>query len=57
MSRMFRFIAIAHPRFRCSMLLMIDNHASFTEQGLFPAALAVTAWTEQTCGTPVGERR
>lgn len=39
------------------MLLMIDNHASFTEQGLFPAALAVTAWTEQTCGTPVGERR
>lgn len=39
------------------MLLMIDNYASFTEQGMFPAELEVTAWTEPTDNTRVGERR
>jgi hypothetical protein len=39
------------------MLLMIDNYASFTEPGMFPAELEVTAWAEHTDSTRVGERR
>lgn len=39
------------------MLLMIDNYASFTEQGMFPAELEVTAWTEHTPSTRVGDSR
>lgn len=39
------------------MLLTIDNYASFTEQGRFPAELEVMTWPEHTDGTRVGERR
>ena len=39
------------------MLLMIDNYASFTEPGILPAELEVTAWTAHTAGTRVGESR
>jgi hypothetical protein len=39
------------------MLLMIDNYASSTEQGMFPAELQVTAWTEPAYGARGGERR
>mgnify|MGYP000146089284 CR=1 FL=1 len=39
------------------MALMIDNNPSFTEQGMRPVALAVTARTEHVDGPHVGECR
>jgi hypothetical protein len=39
------------------VLLLIDNYASSTEQGMFPAPLEVTAWTGHAYGARVGEGR
>ena len=39
------------------MALMIDNNASFTEQGMRPSEPVVTARTEHGDGTHVGEHR
>lgn len=39
------------------MLLMIDHYASFAEQGMFPAELAVSAGAAPVDGARVGERR
>lgn len=39
------------------MLLMIDNYASPTEQGMFPTELEVPAWTEHAYGARARELR